>query len=41
MDQKSLPFEHPLLPLYVWMREPAYQKLSVKEDSKLSKNEQQ
>jgi hypothetical protein len=41
MDQKSLPFEHPLLPLYVWMREPAYHKLSVKEDSRLSKNEQQ
>jgi hypothetical protein len=41
MDHKSLPFEHPLVPLYVWMREPAYQKLSVKEDSKLSKNEQQ
>jgi hypothetical protein len=41
MDQKSLPFEHPLVPLYVWMREPAYQNLFVKDDSKFFQNEHQ
>jgi hypothetical protein len=40
MDQKSLPFEHPLMPFYVWMREPTYSMLSVKDDRKLSQNEQ-
>jgi hypothetical protein len=40
MDHKSLPFEHPLLPLYVWMSDPSYSNLSVKHTRKLSRNEQ-
>lgn len=40
MDQESLPFEHPLMPLYVWMSDPTYSDLSVKNDSKLSRNDQ-
>ena len=40
MDHKSLPFEHPLIPLYVWMSDPSYSNLSVKHNRKLSRNEQ-
>ena len=35
MDQKSLPFEHPLMPLYVWMNDSAYSDLYNRDDSKL------
>jgi hypothetical protein len=35
MDHKSLPFQHPLMPLYVWMSDPAYSNLSVKDDKEV------
>jgi len=35
MDHKSLPFRHPLMPLYVWMSDPAYSNLSVKDDKEV------
>jgi hypothetical protein len=38
MDEKSLPFKHPLVPLYVWMSGQTYSNLSIKDDSKLSQN---
>jgi hypothetical protein len=34
-DQKSLPFKHPLMPLYVWMSDSAYSNLYDKDNSKL------
>ena len=40
MDHKSLPFEHPLMPLYVWMSDLSYSNLSVKQNRKFSRNEQ-
>jgi hypothetical protein len=38
MDEKSLPFKHPLVPLYVWMSGETYSNLSIKDDSMLSQN---
>lgn len=34
-DQKSLPFKHPLMPLYVWMSDSAYSNLYDKDNIKL------
>jgi hypothetical protein len=34
-DQRSLPFKHPLMPLYVWMSDSAYSNLYDKDNSKL------